>query len=654
MIADLGSAALILALVACAYSVIFFGIGIGKQSERALMSARNGLFGVVILVCLASAALLWGLFSHDFSLEYVASYSSLATPVLYVLSGFWAGNAGSLLFWALVLAICGLVIVLQQRKRNPGVVPYVSIAVLATEGLFLLLMVFVQSPFQKLPVAAVDGTGLNPLLENIGMIYHPPTLLAGYAVVTIPFALAVGALFTRKMDDFWLGSMRKWTLISWLLLGVGNILGMQWAYVELSFNGYWAWDAVENAGLMPWLVLTALLHSLMIQRRLGIFKGWNMALAGASFFLAIFGTFLTRSNILSSVHTFGETGMEPYFLFFLTLGIILYTGIMITRSSDLFTKGPAETLLSRETGFAANNLVLVAATVVILLGTMSPLISRLFTGNTVTVGPSFFNSVAGPILILVVLLMGICPLLAWFKTSPGKLWRNLSIPLYVAVVVVLVLVLLAAFKVMAARPLAVFSFAVFALVAAVIFQEWIRGTRARHKSRGENYLQAFGNLIFNSRARYGGYIVHIGVILLAMGILASSFYSVTKEITLNPGEAVTIQEYTLTYKGLTSEPRVDRDVVTAEMNVVDGVRPAGNISPYIVIKEPFGSARKVAIRTALDHDLYVVLERYQGNAAAFTVSVHPLVLWIWIGGILLLLGTVLALWPARKKEEGTR
>ncbi|MDO8473087.1 MAG: cytochrome c-type biogenesis CcmF C-terminal domain-containing protein, partial [Dehalococcoidia bacterium] len=346
--------------------------------------------------------------------------------------------------------------------------------------------------------------------------------------------------------------------------------------------------------------------------------------------------------------------MEPYFLFFITLGIVLYTALLIFRASDLRGSGQEEALLSRETGFALNNYVLAAATLVVLLGTMSPLISRLFTGNTITVGPQFFNNMAGPLLMLLVLLMGICPLLAWFKTSPGKLWRNLSVPLCLAVLVALVLIALAVTKVTPARPLAIVAFAVCALVAAAIFQEWIRGTMARHRNRGENYIQAFGNLIARSRARYGGYIVHLGVILLATGILGSSFYSVTKEVTLNPGGAVTIQNYTLTYKGLTTMHLADRDVVKAELSVIDGLRPSGDISPFIVIKDPFGSARKVAIRTALDHDLYVVLEKYQGSTAVFTASVNPLVLWIWIGGAMLLCGTILAFWPARKREGDAR
>ncbi|MDO8472783.1 MAG: cytochrome c biogenesis protein CcsA, partial [Dehalococcoidia bacterium] len=388
MIADLGFATLVLALVACAYSIIVYAVGIKNRSERALMSARNALYGVVILVSLASVALLWGLLARDFSMEYVASYSSRATSTLYTIAGFWAGNGGSLLFWALVLGICGLVLVLRHRKRNPDVIPYAAITILATEALFLVLMIFVQNPFKKLGFTAMDGQGLNPLLQNPGMLFHPPLLLAGYAAVTIPFALVVAALFTKDMNESWLGSMRKWTLICWLLLGVGNILGMQWAYVELGWGGYWAWDAVENAGFMPWLLLTALLHSLMIQRRRGSFKGWNMGLAGGSFFLAIFGTFLTRSNILSSVHTFGDSGMEPYFLFFMTLGAVLFIALMIYRGPYLLTKGPAETFLSRETGFALNNLALVAATLGVLLGTMSPFFSRIITGNTITVGPA--------------------------------------------------------------------------------------------------------------------------------------------------------------------------------------------------------------------------------------------------------------------------
>ncbi len=653
MKADLGSAALYLALAAVVYSTVLSIAGIRSGSNRTLRAARSGLYAVFALLALASAALLAALLTNDFSLSYVASYTSRAGSAAYTIAGFWAGNAGSLLFWSLVLGVCGLVFALKNGRKSPELVAYVSIAVLATEALFLLLMIAVESPFAKLAVPPADGRGLNPLLENWGMLVHPTTLLAGYAGVTVPFGLALAALFMRQMDEDWLGSVRRWTLVFWLLLGVGNILGMQWAYVELGWGGYWAWDPVENAGLMPWLTMTAFLHSLMVQRRRGTFKAWNMALIGASFFLAIFGTFLTRSNILSSVHTFGESGMEPYFAFFMTAGIVLYTALVISRLRDLRSDVQVEdALFSRETGFAINNYAFAAVTLVVLLGTMSPLFSQLFTGNTITLGANFFNTVISPIFVIIVLLMGICPLLAWYRSSPEKLVNNLLGPTYAAMGTAIVLVLLGAFGINRIKPYAIITFSICAFAGAAIFLEWVRGTMARHRTRGESYVKAFGSLIGSGRARYGGYIVHLGVLLLALGIAGSSAYGVTREFTLAAGQSSAIQNYTLTFSRVDQLLEGDRTIQEAKVLVTKDGKSIGEFKPQRIFKENFPNpVTEVALRTGLTEDLYVLLTGTGQNAAAFKVLVNPLVMWIWIGGGILLLGSVIAFWPASSRRR---
>ncbi|MBI2957516.1 MAG: heme lyase CcmF/NrfE family subunit [Chloroflexi bacterium] len=656
MIADLGYEALILALVASTFSIILFIAGARRDSPRALQSARNAMYAAVAMIGLASLALLYALVSHDFSLKYVASYSSLSSPLPYTIAGFWAGNGGSLLFWALALGVSGLIMVFQLRRRNQGLIPWAAITVLVTEVLFLVLMVFVQNPFQRLAVAPADGTGLNPLLENPGMIFHPTTLLAGYAVVTIPFAIIIATLFARDTSDNWLGSVRQWTLVVWTLLGIGNVLGMQWAYVELGWGGFWAWDPVENAGLMPWLTLTAFLHSIMIQRRTGSLRTWNIALIGASYFLAIFGTFLTRSNILKSVHTFGDSGMEPYFLFFMVSGLILFAALVVSRISDLQGEARPEALLSRETGFTLNNVALVGATVVVLLGTMSPLFSRAFTGDTITVGPQFFNTIVGPLLVLIVLLMGICPLLSWYRTAPGKLWKNLIGPLYAALATGIVLVVLGTTGVTVLRPYAVVTFCICAFVVTSIAIEWVRGTAARHKSRGENYGKAFFSLLAAGRARYGGYIVHLGVVLTAIGIIGSSAFGVSREFTLSPGGSADVEDYTFTYSGLTQSVAADRTVVKASLSVARGGRFIGDMGPATTFKRDFPNpVTEIALRSGPAQDLYVILEGYdQTQAAALKVLINPLVFWIWIGGGLLLAGAVLSFWPTRKSLPGRK
>jgi cytochrome c-type biogenesis protein CcmF len=511
-------------------------------------------------------------------------------------------------------------------------------------------MVFISNPFQKLGFMPADGQGLNPLLENAGMIFHPTSLLAGYAGLTVPFAFAVAALITRRVGDQWVREVRKWTLLFWVLLGVGNILGMQWAYVELGWGGYWAWDPVENAGLMPWLTATAFLHSIMIQRRRGMLKVWNMALVGVTFFLAIFGTFLTRSGILSSVHTFGESGLGPFFLFFIGIGVALFTVLLVSRVEDLRSENELDSLLSRESTFLLNNLILLAASLAILLGTLFPLLSELVRGVRVTVGPPFFNAVVGPIFVLLVLLMGICPLIGWYRASRGNLLHNFLRPLYIALGTAVVLVLLGVFDVMPLKSYAVAAFSICAFVMATIVIEWWRGTRARHRTRRENYAKAFLSLIWNSKARYGGYFVHVGVILVAIGIVGSSAYGVSREFTLAPGESATIEEYTLTYQGLDQYPTATQTVVAANLSVSNSGKPVGNMVPKKLFKPNFDAVTEIALRSNPAQDLYVVLLGWDENGvAAFKVLVNPLVFWIWVGGVLLLGGTVVALWPERHK-----
>ncbi|MEW6033938.1 MAG: heme lyase CcmF/NrfE family subunit [Chloroflexota bacterium] len=651
MIADLGYIAIFLALATSVYSATAFVLGATRQQPALVQSARNGTYAVFGLVSIASFALLYALLARDFQLSYVASYTSRATSVVYTIAGFWAGNAGSLLLWSWLLALCGAIVLWQNRRKNQELIPYASLTILVTQALFLALMVFTANPFQKLPAIPADGQGLNPLLENPGMLFHPTTLLAGYAGFTIPFAFAVAALITRRLDHQWLATTRNWTLVFWLLLGIGNVLGMQWAYVELGWGGYWAWDPVENAGLMPWLTATAFLHSLMVQRRGGMLKVWNMSLIGATFFLAIFGTFITRSNILSSVHTFGESGQGPFFLFFITAGIILFTALVVSRLSDLRSEHQMESLLSREASFLLNNLVLVAATVVILLGTMLPLFSRILAGKEVTVGATFFNSVAGPILVVLVLLMGLCPLIGWYRTSPGKLLNNLLTPLYAALATAIVLLTLALVRVIPLKPYAVATFSICAFALTTVFLEWGRGTRARHRIHGENYFRAFISLIGKSRARYGGYFVHIGIVLIAMGIGASSAYSISEEFTLAPGGSMKVGQYTLRYEGLDQYPTPKQMVVSAGLSVTNGQRAAGHMEAKRYFKSNFNPVSEIGLRSGVSEDLYIILMGWdESGSAAFKVLVNPLVLWIWVGGGLMLGGTFIALWPTQRRN----
>ncbi len=644
--ADIGSIALSLALVASIYSSVAYVFGARGRHAALTHSARNSLLAVFGLVSISVAVLLYTLVTHDLQIEYVASYTSRDLSLTYLLSALWAGNDGSLLFWGWLLSLFAVVIVLQKRDIGKELVPYASSIVMVTQAFFLILLLSVSNPFQKLSFVPADGQGLNPLLENPGMIIHPPVLLAGYVGFTIPFAFAIAALLTGRLSDEWLVAIRRWTLLAWLLLGVGNILGAWWAYVELGWGGYWAWDPVENAGFMPWLVATAFLHSIMMQRRRGMLKVWNMVLIILTFSLAIFGTFLTRSGILSSVHTFSESALGPFFLVF--IGIIIFgsLGLLYYRSEKLKSEAEMESLVSRESTFLLNNLLLVGAAFAIFLGTVFPVISEAVRGTQISVGPPFFNQVNGPIFLAVILLTGICALIGWRRASIKNLIRNFLLPLVAAIILGVVLFILGI-----REWYALIAFPLCGFVLSTILYEWFRGTKARHRMRAENYLKALWGLIMTNKPRYGGYIVHIGIILMAIGIIGSSFYEVEKEAVIKPGESITIKNYTLTYESLDRYETQSKLTVTATLSVYNQGKLIGKLLPEKYFHRSYEQpVTEVAIRTTLREDLYVILLDWgEDKTTAFKVLVNPLVTWIWIGGGVLFLGGLIAFWPESRK-----
>jgi len=644
--ADIGYIALLLALVASVYSATAFIYGVRGRHLALTESARNSLLAVCGLVSISVAVLLYALVTHNFQIEYVASYTSRDLSPAYLISALWAGNDGSLLLWAWLLSLFATVVVLQKRDVGRDLVPYASAVIMIAQAFFLILLLSVSNPFHELPFAPASGMGLNPMLENPGMIIHPPTLLAGYVGFTIPFAFTIAALLSRRLGDEWLLVVRRWTLLSWLLLGIGNIIGAWWAYVELGWGGYWAWDPVENAGLMPWLVATAFLHSIMMQRRRGILKVWNMVLIILTFSLSIFGTFLTRSGIISSVHTFSESALGPFFLVFLGITLLGSLSLLYYRSKGL--KGEAEmvSLISRESTFLLNNLLLVGAAFVIFLGTVFPVISEAVRGVKISVGASFFNQVNGPIFLAIILLTGICALIGWRRASIKNLVRNFLWPLVATLILGIVLFILGIREWYAIVAFSVCSFALFTII-----YEWFRGTRARPRMRAENFLKAFWGLIGSNRPRYGGYIVHIAIILIAIGVIGSSFYNMEKEATLMPGESMTINKYTLTYENMDYYETQSKAVVTATLSVYDEGKLLGTLTPekyfHRIYEQP---VTEVAIRTTPIEDLYVILVSWdEDGTTAFKVLVNPLVSWIWVGGGVLFLGGLIAFWPERRQ-----
>ncbi|MDP2720235.1 MAG: heme lyase CcmF/NrfE family subunit [Dehalococcoidia bacterium] len=646
---DIGNTSLLLALAAAIYSAVAYITGTRKRNPGVVASARRSLIAVFGLVSLAELVLLFALLTHNFRIEYVASYTNRDLSPAYLISALWAGNAGSLLFWAWLLSLFSLITVLQKRDIGRELVPYAASVAMITQVFFIFVILAVSNPFDTLTFTPADGRGLNPLLENPGMIIHPPSLLAGYVALTIPFAFAIAALVTGRLGDEWILTVRRWTLMAWLLLGVGNILGAWWAYVELGWGGYWAWDPVENAGLLPWLVATAFLHSMMMQRRRGMLKVWNMLLVILSFTLALFGTFITRSGIISSVHTFAESRLGPFFLVFISISLIGSLILLYYRSEELKGEAEMESLVSRESTFLFNNLLLVGAAFAIFLGTVFPMISEAVRGVKISVGSPFFNQVNGPIFLAILILTGICSLIGWRRASLRNLVRHFLLPVVLSVLLAVVLYITGV-----REGIALVAFPVCFFVLFTIIYEWIRGIRARHRMKGENYARAFWNLVAANRPRYGGYIVHISIILISIGVIGSSIYDSEKEASLLPGDSVNIKNYTLTFENMDHFQTASKMVVSATLSVQNRGKSIGTVVPEKYFHNTYEQpVTEVAIRSTPLEDLYVILIGWdQNGATSFKVLINPLVSWIWIGGWVFILGGLIAFWPERRKSAG--
>lgn len=645
---DVGYAALLIAFITSGFAAIAFVWGKVKGYPELLEAGRNAVFAVAALFTLASAVMVYALVTRDFQVRYVGEYTDRALSLPYTLSAFWAGQEGSLLFWGWLLAVFAAIVLVQNRERHRELMPFVMAILMTTSTFFLMLLTLVTNPFFRLPIAPPDGQGLNPLLQNMGMFFHPPTTYLGYVGFSIPFAFAMAALITGKVGDEWIRSTRRWTLFAWFFLSMGNFFGAQWAYVELGWGGFWAWDPVENASFMPWLTGTAYLHSVMIQQRRGMLKVWNMVLIIVTFSLTIFGTFLTRSGILSSVHSFGQSNLGPFFLAFIGMVLIFAVGLLIDRLPYLRSENELGSFMSRESSFLLNNLILLGATVATFWGVIFPLVSEAVRGVKITVSIPFFNQVNGPIFMVLLLIMGICPLIGWRKASTENLIRNF---LYPTVAMLVFAVVGFALGIRDLYALAAIALCVF--VVAVISLEMWRGTRARHRTAGENYLVAFCKLIWNNKPRYGGYIVHLSVVMIAMGVIGAFAFKTEVETTLAPGEMMNIDKFSLKYNGLFELPAGDKDAVMATVEVYNTGKRVGYVYPAKLFSpKQEQPTSEVAIRTTLVEDLYVILAGWDENqTASFKVLVNPLVVWIWIGGGVMLLGTLIAFWPDEKEKR---
>lgn len=645
--ASLGTFLLYAAFVTCAYAIAASVTGARRGSRRLVESGIGAFHLIAALMTAASAVIVHAFMTDDYSIKYVQHYSDSLQPLFYKLTSYWGGLDGSIMFWVFLLAIFGSLAVHVNRERNRELIPYVVAIISAVQFFFLLLMIVHKNPFSTFLVQApVDGRGLNPLLQNIYMVVHPPSLYIGFVGMTIPYAFGMAALITGYVDDSWLRAVRRWTMLSWLMLSLGLTLGMIWAYEELGWGGYWGWDPVENAGLLPFFTASAFLHSVIVQERRGMLKVWNMALVITTFFLTIFGTFMTRSGVVQSVHAFGEDRALAW-MFTVFMGIILTFsfGWLVYRLPLLKPRYDLDSWVSREAAFVANNWILLIAALLVLFGTMFPTITEVLTGNRLTVGPPFFNRWMMPIGLILLALTGIAPLLAWRRSTLLNLRDQFLWPVVVTVVVA---------GAMIALGVRVWSsgicFALCAFVAATIVQEFVRGAKVRKEATGTDLFTAMIGLVMRERRRYGGYIVHLGIVLMFLGFAGEGF-KIDETVLLKAGDEATVGHYTVRNAGVVVTDDGQKQMVTGHIAVSEDGKSLGHMYParWFYRKHEDQPTTEVAIHRTPAEDLYLVMPAYElgDQSMSLQVVINPLVNWIWVGFGLMVLGTAIGLLPER-------
>ncbi len=648
---QIGSFALLLALALSTYSFLAGVLALarpGPGSERLGETARRAGIATFAVVFLAALILVISAFQDNFSIAYIYHHSNRDLPAPYKFATLWSGQEGSLLFWSLLLAAYGFVLRLRH-KTDARLFAYASAIIAAVQIFFLLLLNFAAHPFALLTGdLPADGAGLNPLLQYPEMVIHPPMLYLGYVGFTIPFAFALGALIMRYPGEKWIQITRRWTMVTWAFLTCGVFLGAHWAYSVLGWGGYWGWDPVENASLMPWLTGTAFLHSVMMQEKRGMLKMWNMWLIFATFWLAILGTFLTRSGIISSVHAFAQSSIGGWFKWFLLITFATFTFFFFKNKEHLRSEHKLESLISRESSFLFNNLLLLLACFTVLWGTWFPLISEYVQGNKVTVGPPFYNKVAIPVALLLLLLTALGPLLAWRKTSLESLRRNFMWPALGALAVGILMVI---FGVRPWTDIAYFYALMAAMLATLVMftvaSEFIRGGRVISRHTGQNLLASMVHLFHRNTRRYGGYIVHFGVAVVIIGILGTPFNQ-DKEKEMGFGDKMTIGPYTLVCESYTQDDNPNYSNEWAIINVFKGDRKIETMYPerrfYKASQQPQTLPR---IRSTYKEDLYLTYEGINEQTGRPIIKAHlnPLVMWIWVGVLVMIVGTVLGLIP---------
>ena len=620
--------------------------------ERLFLTGQRLALGISFFVFLATFILAYQLVQSNFDIDYVARYTSLETPVVYKISALWAGQSGSLLFWLFILSIYTTIVILQNQQKHNSLMPWVIITLAIVQMFFLVLTNYVTNPFKPTDADFIvsNGNGLNPLLQNVTMATHPPTLYLGYVGFSVPFGFAISAMINRDTSPLWIQSIRRWALVSWLFLSIGIILGGWWAYRELGWGGYWAWDPVENASFMPWLTATAFVHSIIIQEKKDMLRVWNMVLIIITFTLCIFGTFLTRSGVMSSVHSFTGSSLGPIFLTFVFSIMIVSFGMMYFRRNDLRSTKKMESFTSRESGFLFNNMVFVVMCFAVFWGTLFPVFSEAIRGTKITVGPPFFNQINIPIGLILLALTGIGPLLAWRKTGKKSLIRNFTFPIITGLIVAILLLIIGL------RGAVVISFSLGAFVTATITTEFTRGIQARRKKFNESIITALIKIVSKNRSRYGGYVVHLGIVFMFVGFTGHAFDQ-EKEFSLKVGESNHVAGYNFKLIQMSETERPNHYAWISDLRVTnDEGKFVTNLHPEKRIyfhRNPDPNRRQphseLDIYTTMNRDIYSIFSGVDSeNSVAFIkIMVNPLVQWVWLGGYILVFGTIVALWPRK-------
>ena len=647
---ELGRAALVVTLGLAVYALVAGAMAAHLGRRRLAQSAQNALVAAFFSTLVASLVLVAALLRHDFSFAYVARTTSEALPTGYTLSAFWGGQEGSLLLWLLILTGFGATAVRLNRRWARDLIVWVVPVFAAVATFFAFLVVAIASPFVT-QAAPPDGAGMTPSLQNPYMLAHPPLLYLGYVGLTVPFAFALGALLSGRLDERWLIATRRWTLFAWTALGIGQLLGAHWAYVEVGWGGYYAWDPVENAALMPWLAATAFLHSVMIQEKRGMLRVWNVLLVILAFSLSLFGTFLTRSGVVNSIHSFTQSSIGPWFLAFIAVTVAVSLALVFWRLPLLRSPTKLESPISREAAFLYNNLLLLALCLAILWGVVYPMVSEAIRGEAVVLGRSYYDFFLRAFGLPLLLLMGIGPLIAWRKASLRSLASTFRWPTLVALSTGAVLLALGAGS--SIPGLVAYTFSAF--VAATIVMEFARGTRARKALGATSWIGAFSSLMARNRRRYGGYVVHASIVLLAIGITGSSAFDSVKEAKLTRGESLAIGGYTLVYRSLDERQSANATEVRATLGVRRGDKDLGTLeagkNAYTIEQQV---SNEVGIRSdkLTGEDLFVIAEQIDADGSVyFRVFVKPLVNFIWLAGLVFLLGSVITLWPDGKEQR---